>query len=163
VTERYQVLDELLRATHAVAEDGVDVDSRHRPVDQHKWNTELGEPKQVALRPVTDRCDHDSLDPVGDHLLDHLALDVEVAARVAQNDSVARSPRDVLGGPHDQGEEGVCDVRHDQGQRSSALAAQPAREPARDIAEILDRLLDASARLRAHPRAPVGHARDRHG
>ena len=49
VAKRDQVLHELVRATHAVAEDGVDVDPGHRPADQDERDTELGEPKQVAL------------------------------------------------------------------------------------------------------------------
>ena len=39
----------------------------------------------------------------------------------------------------------------------------PLREPARDVAELRDRLLDAPARLGADPLAGVDHTRDRHG
>ena len=78
------MLDESPRAAHAVAEDDIGVDSGNGAVDQHERDAELAEPPQVAFRPVADRRDHDPLDPVGDHLLDHLALDRPRSARVSQ-------------------------------------------------------------------------------
>ena len=162
MAERDQVLDELARAAEAVAEHDVGLDAGNRAVDQHERDSELREPPQVALRPVADGCDHDPLDPVGDHLLDHLALELEVGARVAEEHAEAGAPRDVLRSADDQREERVRDVRDDQRERARPLPAQPAREAARNVAELGDRLLDAPAGLGADPLAVVDHARDGH-
>src|SRR5204862_1158762 len=85
VAEPDQMLDEPLRAADAVADDLVAVDSGDRSVDQHERDAEPGQPGQVRLRPVADGGDRDALDPVSDQLLDHVALDREVGAGIAED------------------------------------------------------------------------------
>ena len=161
MAEPDQVLDEPLRAADAVAEDRVAVDSGDRPVDQHERDPESGQPCQVRLRPVADRCDRDPLDPVSDQLLDHVALDREVGAGVAEDDAVGGSPGDFLGRANDHREERVGDVGHDHGERPGAAAAQPTREPARYVAE-LEIASQHGAASPADAIALVDHPRDRH-
>ena len=79
---------------------------------------------------------------MGDHLVDHLALQIEVGARVAEDQAVPGAARDILGAPHDQREERVRHVGDDQRERPRALRREAARQAARDVPELVDRLLD---------------------
>ena len=84
------MVHELTRPADVVADDRVGLYAGHRAVDEHERNAELRDAPQVRPRAVADRGDRHPLDTVGDHLLDHLALDLEVGARVAEDHAVAR-------------------------------------------------------------------------
>jgi hypothetical protein len=143
VPERDQMLNESPGAADAVADDGVGIDAGNGAVDEHELHTKPREPAQVLTRAVADRRDHDPVDAVRDHLVDHLALELEIGTGVAEDHAIAGAARDVLGPADDQREERVRDVGDDDGERSGALGREPTREPARDVAELGDRLLDA--------------------
>src|SRR5207244_4355750 len=103
---------------------------------------ELLEPAEVGTGAVAHGCDRNSLDPVGDHLLNGASFEREVAAGITEDQTVVRAARDVLRATDDQREERIRDVRNDQRERARLLPAEPAREPARHVAEIRDGLLD---------------------
>ena len=124
MAERDQVLDEPPRARRVCRRGRrrTSIPATVRSISTN-GHAEPREPPQVALRAVADRRDHDPLDAVGDHLLDHLALDREVGAGVAEDHAVAAAARDVLGAADDQREERVGDVGDDHGERARSAAA----------------------------------------
>ena len=150
------------RTTRAVAEDDIGLDARHGAVDEDERNAEFGEPAQVRERTIAHRGDHRSLDPVRNQLFDHLALDAEVRSGVAEDHVVVGAACDLLGCSHDCREEGIRDVGDDHRERACPLPTQPAGEPARDVAEVRDRLFDSAAGLRADAVAVVDHPGNRH-
>jgi hypothetical protein len=102
------VLDQPSRAGRAVAEHRVRVDAGDGAVDDCKRDVEPGRPAEVIARTVTDRGDQDPLDAVGDHVLDHLALELQIGAGIAKDQAVPGAARDVLGSPDDQVKNGFA-------------------------------------------------------
>src|SRR4029453_10276243 len=101
-------------------------------------------------------------DAVGNQLLRDVALHREVGAGVAEDDAVGRASSHLLACPYDQREERVCYVGHDHGQRPGLARAQPAGESTWDVAEVGDRLLHTTLRVRTDSNAAVDHARHGH-
>src|SRR5512132_2560744 len=163
VAERDDVLDEAPGASGVVPDDDVAVDSGDSSIDEHELHAELVQAQEVVSRAVADRRNRDPLDTVRDQLLDHFSLQCEVRSGVAKEHAVAGAAGHVFGPADDQREEGVCDVRDDQRKRPCLLADQAAGEPARNIAELGDRLLDPLARLGTYAFTAVDDAGDRHG
>jgi len=138
VAEPDQMFHELASAGDAVALDEVAVEAGDRTVDQDEGDVVARQEPKLWTGAVADGGDQHALDLEGEHVLEVAALALEIALGVAEHDVVAGTPGDLLDPAHDQGEEGVGDIRHDHSESTRLALDQAAREPVGHVAQLGD-------------------------
>ena len=161
-------LDEMFGGEHAGAA-VVDADAVHRrraaltgghQVEGHHGEAaahQLGEMAEVEGR----RAGDDAADAEAEEILGIAPLPRGVAQAVAEHHLEAPGLRRDLDGAGERAVKRVRHRRHEQADHRDEAGLELARRPARPIAQLLDRLLDAPHGLRPHPVGPavqqVGH------
>ena len=151
-----------VRAGLGVAADAVHVARRDATVQHDDGHAVVGEQPE-GFAGAAGRDEEHAVDLALDqHEEVLLLLDLRLVG-VAVHHREAMAYGVVLDAARDGGEEGVGDVRDDEGDRLGALGAQLAGQGVGHVAQLLDRRLDAGARLGAGVPGAVDDPRDGHG
>jgi len=163
MADRQEMAREHLRAGDAVGLDEIALESRHRTIDEHERKIAPLERHEVGLRAIAHGRDDEPFGPVGDHVLHVLLFEGQIAFAVAEQDAISRAACHRLGPAHEDREEGIRDVRHDETQRPALAGHQAAGDAVRNEVELGDGPLDAPPCFGTDARDAIDHARDRHG
>ncbi len=159
VAERDEMLDGQARAGAVVKPQHVRGDLPVGAIDHHGRNARRGEPLGEGPGVAGRRSQQEAVDTPLDERLQRAGLARHVVVAIAEEYRVVAALAEVLDAARELGEEGIGDVGYHHAQHARLAALQRARDGARRVVELGDRLLDAAARGVAHAPSAVQHVR----